>query len=84
MGRRVDKCGSFIKGAVLGGIALGTAALLFAPKSGKKLRREIKGKANHVKEDAKEVYEDLCKHSKGFAQDTKKTAKKLAREFKRK
>lgn len=83
MRRRVVKTTNFIKGAVLGGIACGVTALLMAPKSGKKLRQDIKGKYNDVKEGTQEIFEDFCEHSTEVAKDTKKAAKDFVKGFKK-
>lgn len=83
MKRRAAKAGSFIKGVVLGGIACGITALLWAPKSGKKLRQDIKDKYHDTKESTQEVLEDLCANSKEFAKDTKKAAKNFMRGLKK-
>ncbi len=45
----------FLSGAIVGT----SAALLYAPKSGKKLRRDIKHKAQDLKEDADEFLNDV-------------------------
>ena len=83
MRRRVEKTKSFVKGAVLGGIACTIAALLMAPKSGKKLRQEIKCKYKDAKEGTQDAIEDFCEHTKGIAKETKDAAKKLAKGFKK-
>jgi gas vesicle protein len=52
-----DRAGAFLLGAFIGGLIGGATALLFAPTSGKKLRRKISDKAEDFYEDAQESYE---------------------------
>jgi gas vesicle protein len=49
------KCseGAFVAGALLGGLIGAGAALLFAPQSGEKTRKQIKGEADKLKLKAK-------------------------------
>lgn len=58
---RNGKNGYFVKGLIVGGITGALAGLLFAPKSGKKLRADIKEKGADVLKDTKEF---LRQHSK--------------------
>ena len=83
MRKRAEKSKSFLTGAVLGGIACGITALLMAPKSGKKLRKDIKCKYKDVKEGTQEVYDDFCEHTTELAKGTKKAAKNLMKGFKK-
>jgi len=52
-----EKASAFLLGAFIGGLIGGATALLFAPTSGKKLRRKISDKAEDFYEDAQEYYE---------------------------
>jgi gas vesicle protein len=47
---------SFLKGLLIGGALGAIAALLFAPKSGKELRADIKRKSEEAVEGTKRVY----------------------------
>ena len=47
----------FFFGVMIGAVLGGVAALLFAPSSGKKLRRKISDKAEDLYEDAQDYYE---------------------------
>jgi len=47
---------SFLKGLLIGGALGAIAALLFAPKSGKELRADIKRKSEEAVEGSKRVY----------------------------
>lgn len=73
---RKGRVKSFTLGALLGGISAGLAALLFAPKSGKKMREDIKNGCCGLTEKSQELYEDIKDRTKGFAKDTKKAANK--------
>lgn len=73
--------GSFILGAVVGGVAAATAALLLAPKEGKVLREDLKKQfddilaaTNEYTELAKEKFGNLEEHTKDLEQDVKKSS----------
>lgn len=63
----------FFFGVMIGAVLGGVAALLFAPSSGKKLRRKISDKA-----------EDLYEDAQGYYETGKDKAEKLYREGKEK
>jgi gas vesicle protein len=48
-----EQWSSFGLGVMVGAVTGGVIALLYAPKSGRELRRDIKGKANEVFETGK-------------------------------
>jgi gas vesicle protein len=52
------KGGSFLKGTLLGVLVGGLAGILFAPKSGKETREDIKKAATDVAKKAETMYED--------------------------
>lgn len=52
------KQGSFLKGAVFGALAGAAAGLLFAPKSGRETRDDIKRKTDQLKKQAISLYDD--------------------------
>ncbi len=79
MSRRFDRCKSFTKGVFLGGIAMGITALLFAPKSGKKLRKDVKRTYDDVSGRTRDKIDDLYEQSKGLAKETKRFVKKVKR-----
>ncbi len=74
---RKSKVKSFALGALLGGLAAGVTALLFAPKAGKKLRGEIKEKYTKLSEKGHDLCGDIYERGKEFAEDTKKVAKRF-------
>jgi len=54
------------------GSALGAlAGILFAPKSGKELRSEIKEKGNAVLKDAKDIYDDTSMKAKHIVEEAR-------------
>lgn len=64
-------------GFLAGGIVGGVVALLYAPKSGKELRMDIKNKKEEMLDDAEE-YLDIAKHK---AQDIINEGKKRSEEL---
>lgn len=78
------KGSGFALGALLGGLFGGLTALLFAPKSGQKLRKEIsKGydtaakRASELKDSCVKGSCDLYGKAKDLAEDAKNAASKL-------
>lgn len=67
-----DRAGAFLLGAFIGGLIGGATALLFAPTSGKKLRRKISDKAEDVYQDAQEYYESGKEKAEELYRDGKK------------
>lgn len=65
------KNGYFAKGLIIGGVSGALAGLLFAPKSGKKLRADIKEKGSDALKDTKGFYFDTQKKAKSALEDTK-------------
>ena len=57
----VDDC---IKGMIVGGLIGATLGILYAPKSGKETREELRKSADEVFEKAKEQYEAACEKYK--------------------
>jgi gas vesicle protein len=68
---------NLFKGILIGS-ALGAAAgILFAPKSGKELRSDIKKKGNKILKDGKEIYSDAGIKAKEIFGEVKHQAKEL-------
>jgi gas vesicle protein len=67
-----SRAGAFLLGAFIGGIIGGATALLFAPSSGKRLRRKISDKAEDFYEDAQEYYETGKEKAEEIYRDGKK------------
>lgn len=66
---------SFLIGALVGTIAGGVAALLFAPKPGRELRQDIAEGTKQVTERAQDVVKQVSERTAGFVESAKeKTA----------
>lgn len=81
----------FAIGALFGGLVGGITALLFAPKSGDKTRKEIVNKYHDVSEKAHCMLENVCdqtseliEKAKDIASDAKDAASKLLKDKRRK
>jgi len=57
-GEKKESGGSFLKGILFGGLVGAVVALLYAPKSGKALREDIKKKSGELKKDADILFEE--------------------------
>ncbi|PKN66604.1 MAG: YtxH domain-containing protein [Deltaproteobacteria bacterium HGW-Deltaproteobacteria-12] len=72
--------GHFFTGLLIGG-ALGVlAGILFAPKSGKELRSDIKEKGGAAFRDAKEIYADAGTKTKEIIEEATHQAKELKKD----
>lgn len=69
----------FLLGALLGGLTAGAFALLYAPKEGSRLRKEIAKSCLNCKKKAIEVEHDIEDAASEFASYTKKMANRLMR-----
>ena len=67
-------------GLLIGGALGALAGILFAPKSGKELRSDIKGKGNEVLKDAKGIYTDVRSKTKNIIKESKHQANELKKE----
>ena len=70
----------FFKGFLIGSVLGALAGILFAPKSGKKLRSDIREKRNEVLKDAKEIYADSGTKAKKIIEEAKHQAKEMMKE----
>jgi gas vesicle protein len=70
----------FFKGLLIGGALGALAGILFAPKSGKEMRSDIKKKGNKIVKDGKEIYVDASTKAKEIFGEVKHQAKELKRE----
>jgi gas vesicle protein len=59
--RRSSSVGSFVKGAILGGLAIGATALFCSPVKGKELRKGVK---KQLKKTGKVAYKNAKKIKK--------------------
>lgn len=73
----------FLKGLITGAILGGLAALVFAPKSGKKFRKDISKKANRLIDDTNQLIENAGKKASGIISDARKKAEDMFDEGKK-
>jgi len=78
-----DKLGSFLIGVFIGGLIGSVAALLFAPISGKQLRRKIKDKTEEIVEDAEELYHTGKEKAEELYNEGRKKAASIAQDVKK-
>jgi gas vesicle protein len=71
---------NFFKGLLIGGALGALAGILFAPKSGKKLRADIREKGNEILNDGKKIYADAGAKTKDILEEVKHQAKDLKKE----
>ena len=69
--------GHFFTGLLIGGVLGALAGILFAPKSGKELRSEIKEKGSEVLKDAKDIYADASTKAKEIIEEARHQAMEL-------
>jgi gas vesicle protein len=70
----------FLKGLLIGGALGALAGILFAPKSGKEMRSDIKKKGNKIIKGGQEIYADASTKAKEIYGEVKHQAKELKRE----
>jgi len=80
----------FAAGALLGGLIGGVTALLFAPTSGEKMRKDLAKKCHTVSDKTHDILEDMCEHTgeliekaKDIAHEAKAASSKMARRKRR-
>jgi gas vesicle protein len=71
---------NFFKGLLIGGALGALAGILFAPKSGKELRSDIKKKGNKIIKDGQESYADASTKAKEIFVEVRDKAKELKKE----
>lgn len=69
MARRSGK--GFALGAILGGVIGGVTALLFAPKAGKHLRKDIANKCEDISDKAQCLLENVCDQTQDLVEKAK-------------
>lgn len=67
-------------GLLIGGALGALAGILFAPKSGKELRSEIREKGSAVLKDAKEIYADASTKAKEIIEEATHQAMALKKD----
>jgi gas vesicle protein len=71
---------NFFKGLFIGSALGALAGILFAPKSGKELRSDIKDKGNKILNDGKEIYADASTKAKEIIKEAKHQAEELKKD----
>lgn len=84
MSEHQDNFGAFLAGLLLGGMAGGIAALLFAPQSGEETRTIIRDKAIELRDQANETLEETLSKAEKAANDTVKQAETVLNQAKAK
>ena len=74
---------NFISGLLIGSALGGLIALLYAPTSGKKLRRKIGDKTEEIFEEAEEIYQASKEKTEGLIKEGKKLATNLVNDAKK-
>lgn len=69
--------GNFLKGLLIGSFLGVLAGVLFAPKSGKELRADIKEKGSEVLKGTKEILDDARAKAKAIIDEAKQRASEL-------
>jgi len=70
----------FCMGLLIGGVLGALAGILFAAKSGKELRSDIKGKVSEVVKNAEDIYADSRTKAKAILEEAKHQAKELKKD----
>ncbi|WP_446012063.1 YtxH domain-containing protein [Candidatus Electrothrix sp.] len=69
----------FLMGGALGALA----GIFLAPKSGKRMRADLRAKGSNAVEDTKEMYGDVSAKAKEIIEDAEQQAKTLQKEAER-
>jgi gas vesicle protein len=72
MSEHQDNFGAFLAGLLLGGLAGGITALLFAPQSGEETRTIIRDKAIELRDQANETMEETLSKAEKVGKDAAK------------
>lgn len=67
-----ERANGFLFGLMIGSIVGGTLGLLYAPTSGKRLRRKIADKTDEIVEEAESMYESGKEKVEGLINNGKK------------
>ena len=70
----------FFIGFLIAGVLGALAGILFAAKSGKELRSDIKGKVSEIVKDAEDIYADSRTKAKAIFEEAKHQAKELKKD----
>jgi gas vesicle protein len=78
--RHRNNYSGFLRGFLIGGVAASTLSLLFAPKSGKRLRRDITKKSTKLMHDAESRLDSIENNAEKLIEDTEKRFKKVQKD----
>jgi gas vesicle protein len=84
MSRDKEKLEGFLIGTLVGGLLGSALALLYAPVSGKRLRRDLSRKTEDFIEDASDYWERGKERAETFYKDGKKKADSIVDDAKKK
>jgi gas vesicle protein len=84
MSEHNDNFGAFLAGLLLGGLAGGITALLFAPQSGEETRTIIRDKAIELRDQANETLEETMSRAEKAANSAVKQAESVYNQAKAK
>ncbi len=78
------RCGDFLKGIFIGGLAGLLAGIILAPKSGKELRSSIREKSSDIYEKANAKSREIIEQARRQAESLKKEADRYMAEARNK
>lgn len=78
----MNRLGTFLAGAIFGGLAGAVAMLLMAEQSGKKTRAQIQLKGEELRDQASEVVEDVVSQTRDTARKITSDIRTKAKEIK--
>ena len=79
----MSETGGFLKGFFVGGLIGAGLALLYAPKSGRELRGDIRDKSRGLYDKGREKAVKLYGEAEGLVEDVKEQARHFTREAKK-
>jgi gas vesicle protein len=80
MKTKAENCTFFLGGALIGGVVGALAGILFAPKSGKELRSDLRKGGEEALGEAKRLYTETQTKAKQIVDDALHQAEALRRE----
>jgi gas vesicle protein len=83
MAEQANHPGHLFVGVLIGGALGALAGILFAPKSGKELRSDIREKGNNAFKDVKDIYTDTSTKAKEIIEEAKHEVQELKKDVDR-
>ncbi|MEO8447023.1 MAG: YtxH domain-containing protein [bacterium] len=84
MSREKNNSNAFILGILTGGLLGAAAALLYAPQTGKQLRKDINYKKDELLNEASNVVDNAKKRASGIIAEAKESAMQIVEDGKKK